>query len=61
MEVHELIRDFPELLSLFRQAGIQVREGGANLLPVGLLPGIGEEGSSFESLAWRGEKKAGLV
>ena len=53
LEVHELIRDYPELLPLFRQSGIRVREDGTNLLPVGSLPGMGEEGGSFGSLDWR--------
>lgn len=58
LEVHELIRDYPELLSLFRQSGIRVREDGTDLLPAGSLPGMGEEGDPFESLAWRGEEGA---
>jgi hypothetical protein len=53
LEVHELIRDYPELLPLFRQSGIRVREDGTNLLPAGSLPGMGEEGGSFGSLDWR--------
>ncbi len=55
LEVHELIRDYPELLSLFRGWGIRVREAGTTALPPGLFPEGGEDGGPFEALAWRGE------
>ncbi|MCJ7626756.1 MAG: hypothetical protein MUO50_00065 [Longimicrobiales bacterium] len=55
LEVHELIRDYPELLSLFRRWGIRVREAGTTALPSGLFSGGGEGEGSFETLAWRGE------
>ncbi|MFH1763179.1 MAG: hypothetical protein ABIF09_03205 [Gemmatimonadota bacterium] len=55
LEVHELIRGYPELLSLFRQRGIRVREAGTTALSSDLLPGGGEDGAFVEALAWRGE------
>jgi hypothetical protein len=58
LEVHELIRDYPELLSLFRRFGVRVREAGTSLLPSDLKPGMGEEGGPFQTLAWRGGDEA---
>ena len=53
LEVHELVRDYPELLSLFRQKGVRAKEDGTSRIPSAFFPGAGEEGSLFGSLAWR--------
>ena len=58
LEVHELIRDYPELLPFLRRLPFRAREEGTSPLPEGSIPGGGEEGPPLGSLAWRREGRA---
>jgi hypothetical protein len=53
MEIHELLRDFPELLSVFAERGIGGRERGNETVDASLFSGDGEGEDISSFLRWR--------
>jgi hypothetical protein len=50
--VHELVRDYPELLSVLTESGISLRKEGASTLPPALFERAGHDRLTT-TLAWR--------
>jgi len=54
LEVHEVVRDYPELLLPLKQKGVELQEGGPRGLLDVLLDRHGEAKALALFLAWRG-------
>jgi len=54
LEVHEIIRDFPELLLPLRETGVGLQKGGAMALRELFVGRTGEAKVLERSLVWRG-------
>ncbi len=51
LQLHELVRDYPELLPVLQGAGARPRESATLPLPASVLAALGEELES--TLEWR--------
>ena len=54
MEVHEIIRDFPELLLPLRETGVGLQKGGSKALRDFFVGRTGEARVLESLLVWRG-------